>query len=136
MNETKKGKALAKHIGERMFQAHRGAFAHRDELVAFGNDGYSKDPRARREVDAVIAWGKENGLEVSDFGTHHGYTWVVVFRRGPQRFRLDEFSRLACLAEDVLWRAWHGTDNPTALQRTFEAVQRGQTMAALERVPA
>src|SRR5262249_9169718 len=66
MDETKKGKDLARHICLGMFEAHRGAFPRRNELVVFGNDGYAEDERARREVDATVTWGKENGLEVAD----------------------------------------------------------------------
>ena len=127
MDQTENGKALAHHLGETYFQAHRGAFIRGNALVVFGNDGYQQDERARREVDAVLAWGKTQGLRVTDFGTdpEDGYSWVLVFTGAKP----DELADLALAAEDVLWRAWHG-DNPDPSQRAFEACQRQQALLA------
>ena len=113
MNQTDKGKGLAAEVNETMFQAHRGAFVRRGELIVFGNDGYEGDDKGRpkREVEAAVAWAKGHGLEVTDFGTDaDGHSWALVCRGG----RAHDLRRLAVEAEDVLRKAWVG-DNPGPL---------------------
>src|SRR5262245_29237397 len=109
IQRTERGDRIARHIGDTMMQAHRGAYVSGDELLAFGNDGYAKDERARREVEAALAWAQEKGLTATDFGTdEEGYSWALVFQGGNP----DELADLAVAAEEVLWRAWMGDKQP------------------------
>jgi hypothetical protein len=130
MDQTEKGKKLAEHLGDTLFDAHRSAFVRGGELVVFGNNGYTQDEkgRARREVEAALAWAKERGLTATDFGTSaDGYSWAVVFAGGKP----DELADLALAAEDVLWRTWNeGDDSP--LSKGYETFQRGEAMKAGE----
>lgn len=130
MNQTDYGKALAKHVNETIFDSHRGAFIRRDELVVYGNDGYEADElgRAKREVETILAWAKEVGLNVTDFGTDEdGYSWAIVFR-GAQP---DELAGLAVTAEDVLWDGWGG-GKATPIDEAFKSIQMQQSMKAGE----
>jgi hypothetical protein len=130
VEQTRKGRALAAHLHNTMPQARCGAFVRGEELVIFGNDGYEKGTkdRARREVEAVVAWAREMGLEVTDFGTSEGgYSWALVclgLAHTP-----DQLAGLAFEAEDMLRKAWNG-DNTGPEAQCFERVQRGQTTGA------
>jgi|SRR6516165_5973203 hypothetical protein len=130
MNETDKGKALAEHLGDTMFETHRGAFVRREELVIYGNDGYGTDERARREVDAAQKWAIEKALDVTDFGlTEDGYSWALACRGSGHT--ADELAGLAVEAEDLLWCVWLG-DDPCPLGLAFKMVQMGIAMTAGE----
>ena len=58
MQKSARGVALANHVHNNMFSAHRGALILGNDLVIFGNDGYSQDEEGRpaREVDTAQAF--------------------------------------------------------------------------------
>jgi hypothetical protein len=71
---------VADEVTERLFHHHRGAYA--DEgggIVVFGNDGFAKDHRSRREVAHVVGVCLHLGLDLEAFGVcGEGCTWALV----------------------------------------------------------
>jgi hypothetical protein len=95
---------LVDRLGDDCFEAHRGAFwweKAKRVAVAFGNDGYRQDGRARLEVEALrrllVHWGgKELGFATN---SEDGYSWALAC----------ELTRKLTphVVEGVLWRVWH-----------------------------
>jgi hypothetical protein len=73
---------MAQYVRDNMFEAHRGAMPWKQEgiSVAFGNDGYSKDDRAKSEVARVREYLQERGLPILGFGVDstEGYSWAML----------------------------------------------------------
>ena len=44
----------ANHVNQAHFDRHRGAYLGRGRCVVFGNDGFTQDPRAQKEVAPVL----------------------------------------------------------------------------------
>src|SRR5262249_49099588 len=109
MRQTVIGRAMARKVGEYLFEAHRGAFflEQCDVLLVFGHDGRQTDSRgrARREVETVVAWARQKKLKVSFFGTDdHGYSWALgLCVRG---LNPDEQEAIHEAVTDILWWAW------------------------------
>ncbi len=85
------------------FEVHRGAFwwdEGRRVAVAFGNDGYSTDEKARREVAAVRQLLVEQEGRELGFATdsEDGYCWALACELPAD---LDPAA-----LESVLWDAW------------------------------
>ncbi len=119
---------IANWLCEDCCEAHRGAFWWDEDgrvAVAFGNDGYDRDPRAKREVQAVRAQLASAGGEELGFGTAgDGYSWAIACRL-PESLEPDDI-------EQSLWSAWLG-DNPTSDARITQIVQRNIAGAVLDR---
>jgi hypothetical protein len=95
--------ALVDRLASDCFEAHRGSFwwdEKRRIAIAFGNDGYREDRRARLEVEAVrrllAHWGgKELGFATE---SEFGYSWALA---------CEVTSKVTPdIVEGVLWRAW------------------------------
>ena len=110
IKQTEAGRRLADYIRATMHHIHRAALVEGDRhVVAFGNDGHAtrKRSRARREVEAALAFARANGLAAVDFGvdTADGSTWAIRFR--PEgAVALWGLEGLAEGLDDELWRAW------------------------------
>ena len=65
-----------------LFKAHRGAipWGNLGVVVVFGNDSYTKDERARREVEFVREFLRTEGLTELGFGvdSDEGYSWAMI----------------------------------------------------------
>src|SRR6516162_9314743 len=74
-------KAVVNITGEEGFEAHRGVIPVRDDtFVVFGNDGYQKDERARREVATVRERLAGDAVELGFATDEDGYSWAMVVR--------------------------------------------------------
>jgi hypothetical protein len=102
MDDATVGK-IVDRLGDDCFEAHRGAFWW-DEAsrvaVAFGNDGYAQDVRARSEVAAVRRLLAEDGGEELAFATDEdGYSWALACKL-PAGLVPD-------VLEGILWLVWN-----------------------------
>src|SRR5262245_18047004 len=94
---------LVERLSDDCFEAHRGAFWWQEDAgiaVAFGNDGYASDPRAKGEVQAVRRLLDALGGEELAFATdaEDGYSWALACR-------LDRPGAVEVL-EGLLWQVW------------------------------
>src|SRR5262245_9935949 len=94
---------IVDRIGGECFEAHRGAFWwHEDRriAIAFGNDGYAQDERARLEVRALRELLPGLGGRELAFATESegGYGWALACEipeeLGPENL------------EAALWSVW------------------------------
>jgi hypothetical protein len=97
---------VANRLYEDCHQAHRGAFwwdEGKRVAIAFGNDGYSSDPRSQGEVAALRVLLKEwGGIELgfaTEDGEGEGYGWALACRC-PSWLNPD-------VLEGTLWFAWN-----------------------------
>jgi hypothetical protein len=113
---------IAAFIHEDLFSAHRGVIhLSQGDFLAFGNDGFATDERAKREVAAirsrVAGQAEEMGFATDD------YTWVMLLR-SPKGHATEAgqeaFRSLLTLA---MWQAWHG-ENPHPTAEGYEQHQR------------
>jgi len=146
------GAQLAQHISNRLFDAHRGVFVAHDahpvwvrlaakpgDVIAFGNDSFSGDERAKREVAALLSWAEKNDLQPIHFGADPdaGYSWAAVLRPAERRTSiLTESGRelLRRQAVDQLWRAFVGDASEAQGDPIgFRALQQAIAEAAMTR---
>jgi hypothetical protein len=121
---------LANWVHDNLFQAHRGAFTYLGQYVAFGNDGYRTDPRARREAELLREWLAPDGFVEDAFGTSgdaEDYTWVIV-ARNPGGVTLTLTEQLT----EAVWNAWSNAFGAD-VGGSFASAQRGQADQALAR---
>src|SRR5262249_41929357 len=110
------GDDLAQFINESLMSVHRGAVHMNEEegwpatqpgdIVVFGNDGFTTDPRAKQEVAAVGEFARQQGFDPVHFGIDpSGVTWAVVLQPGggvDQEF----VPELAEEIDERLWEVW------------------------------
>jgi len=125
--------AIADLVGDEGFAAHRGAVHVRDStFLVFGNDGYTKDERARREVEVIRAETADRAEELGFATTEDGYSWALLIR-----YRVDfdtDAAREACcgLLTATLWRTWMGLEDPVPEADPFENWQWDVAEAAID----
>jgi hypothetical protein len=82
MNWDNEAVAMATHVGDEMFPAHRGAMPWRQLgiSVVFGNDGYAKTPWVKDEVARVRELLGEYGIKILGFGLdpEDDYSWAML----------------------------------------------------------
>jgi len=67
--------AVAEFIGDTLFEAHRGVIdLSGGDFLAFGNDGFAQDERAKREVAAVRSRTAGQATETSEL-VRQGLFW-------------------------------------------------------------
>lgn len=109
-------RVAADFTGTFLMSQHRGVLDCGDHFVIFGNDGYTDDPRSRREAEIVLEYLKDDSpvLGVSD----DGYAWAIVVT-DYQRPTFDS-ERL----RKVVWDAWMSAcDEASQLQENKEDAQ-------------
>src|SRR6185437_9385405 len=78
---------------------------------AFGNDGYTKDNRAQREVSALRRRLQEVALEELGFGlSDDGHTWALLVQPrtlpcDPPGFEIAP-EAVAAFVDKAVWAAW------------------------------
>src|SRR5262245_7171293 len=96
----------ANYVHESMFQAHRGAMAwHNGIIIAFGNDGYAKDPRSQQEVEYLrrrLADTFGAPLELG-FGVSGDYTWAMILLHCSPAYEIEETAEWV---HAVVWNGW------------------------------
>ncbi len=71
--------AAAEFVSKCLFHRHRGVLDLDDKVVIFGNDGYAKDERSRREVDLMRRELAKLELTPSGFSVcADGYSWAMI----------------------------------------------------------
>src|SRR5262249_41018177 len=115
---------IVSRLGDDCFEAHRGAFWWQEDrhvAIAFGNDGYSGDGRARAEVEALRHLIAEMGGKELGFATdpEDGYSWALAFEL--------KGAGVVDVVEAFRWWAWNevprqkAAGQPLAVQwRKFE----------------
>ena len=107
----------AERIGDELFQAHRGVThsRHSGVYAAFGNDGYTTDPKAQREVEAARKCIEAGGGTALGFGTSSdGYSWVLLYRA-------DNLT--AAKVIDAMWNGWQGSPSSDTEPDAFRSLQ-------------
>jgi hypothetical protein len=129
---------IAERLYEDCFEAHRGAFwwdERRRIAVAFGNDGWGVDVRAKREVETVRCLLAESGGKELGFATagEEDYSWALVCELP------DDLT--PGVLEGVLWYAWSLGDDTgpvvldwSAIVASLEAGRFGSLDAAFAHV--
>ena len=120
---------------EHYFQAHRGAFVGPDgQLIVFGNDGYAKDERVRRDISLIEEWLSANGFGINpmtlDPEDHYSWAFEVLPPQG--------LSAKDCVGavDDAVWDCFarsRETSPPDPLLGAFIHCQRRQAEAVLPR---
>ncbi len=79
-----KAEAAANYVHQFLIRFHRGAYECEDDLIIFGNDAYSTDPRARREVEKMQTALAAFEITEFEFGvSDDGLSWAIVARTEP-----------------------------------------------------
>ncbi len=111
------GVGLAAYMREFRPHIQRGALAlrlprGRGQLVgAFGNDGYTTDERAQREVSVLRRLLGKAALEELGFGlSEDGHTWALLVRTRTLPCDLPGIEiapeALTAFMDDAVWEAW------------------------------
>jgi hypothetical protein len=107
--------ALAEFIGDELFDAHRGVIdlTHGD-FLAFGNDDFATDERAKREVATVRSLTADQASEMG-FGTSEdGYSWTLLLRLPREHDTEAGRDAFRALLSSAMWDAFGGKEqHPT-----------------------
>src|SRR6266545_2343618 len=128
---------IVDRLSDECQEAHRGAFwfdETRHLVIAFGNDGHTKDERAKQEVAAVRRYLVEVGGKELGFATNSGsgYSWALICE--------VKNSKAPEILEDIRWATWLRAGEqkqdgrpatPKAELDLFEKLQRSIAAKAL-----
>ncbi len=115
--------AIVNLIGDEGFPAHRGVvYLRGGDFLVFGNDGYNRDERPRREVESVRRLTAGRADELGFSVTEDGYSWALMvrFRDGYNTAVGQETCRN--LLTLTLWQGWTGKEQ-SAIGQGFEECQ-------------
>jgi hypothetical protein len=114
---------VANFIGNELHQAHRGViYLARGDFLAFGNDGYDTDERAKREVEAVRSSIAGQATEVGFASSGDGYTWAMLLRTAKACATNAGREAFRTFLTMAMWKSWLG-DNPHPVDAPFMAIQ-------------
>jgi hypothetical protein len=105
---------IAQFVYDEGFAAQRGVIrATGDDFLVFGNDGYNRDPRAKREVatvrERIVGQAEEIGFGLSA----GGYSWVLLVRFHKSRSSPARQETRRTILGLALLQGWFGTDSGT-----------------------
>jgi hypothetical protein len=118
---------VADYITQKMLQAHRGVVPWHNQLViAFGNDGFSKDNASQEVVAGLQAYLKDFPSVATELGfgldtIEPGYSWAMILRAGED---CDNSETAALVLNTVLWGLWELGNGTSRTSRITGGMQR------------